>query len=136
MDFIRGGHKISARRWRDFLGTKLFQELGTVLKKKGIRNKKIVHFFEVLFLLQNKHIENKEQKCICVPSAPPPERLSPPPPFWPPLDFIVETLVHSHISVRINLDSRLNGENTRWVKIVFKPFIPDKVRSASQGGKW
>ena len=50
------------------------------------------------------------------------------------MDFIVKTSVRSHSSGRINLDSQLNGEITRWVKIVFKPFIPDKMRGASHGG--
>ena len=31
---IRGGHRVSARGGRDFLRTKLFQEIGTNLKKK------------------------------------------------------------------------------------------------------
>ena len=32
---IRGGHMISDRGGRDFLGIKLFQKLGTNFKKKG-----------------------------------------------------------------------------------------------------
>ena len=37
---IRGGHRISARWGRDFLGTKLFQELGTNIKKKERNSRK------------------------------------------------------------------------------------------------
>ena len=39
---IRGGHRISGRGGRDLLGTKLFQELGTNLKKKAKKSRKNV----------------------------------------------------------------------------------------------
>ena len=77
----RGGHKIAAKKGRDFLGTKLFQEFETNLKKR-IKLKKRSKI--------KKKVQNFQSSMLRMGKVAP---LPPPPLLWPPLIFLYEKIL-------------------------------------------